>query len=64
MTIEFDDGTTGMDNILFAIRSSNRVKVNFLSGQLLIDTTQPDFDSLWQQLPSGVYIVNGQKMMK
>ena len=64
LSIVFDDGTTGMDNMPLAVRSTGRVKVYSLSGQLLIDTTQPDFDPHWQQLPSGVYIVNGQKRLK
>ena len=61
--IDFADGTTGIDEIPMA-GNGERVKVYSLSGLLLIDSEQSEWESLWQQLPSGVYIVNGKKTIK
>jgi hypothetical protein len=64
LTIDFEDDATGIDEIPMAERSGRRVKVYSLSGLLLIDSELGKWETLWQQLPSGVYIVNGKKTIK
>ena len=64
MSIEFDDGTTGVDEIPLVGYNEGRVKVYSISGQKVIDTRMADFEACWQQLPSGIYIVNGKKKAK
>ena len=62
--IQFDDGTTDMLDILLPTDESQEVTIHTLSGQQITRTSQRDFDTVWQQLPKGVYIVNGRKMIK
>ncbi len=62
--ISFDDGTTDMLDILLPTDESQKVSIHTLSGQQIICTAQRDFDAVWQQLPKGVYIVNGKKWIK
>ena len=64
ISIEFDDGTTGVDEIPLVSNNEGRVKVYSISGQKVIDTRKADFEACWQQLPSGIYIVNGKKKAK
>ena len=64
ISIEFDDGTTGVDEIPLVSNNEGRVKVYSISGQKVIDTRMADFEAYWQQLPSGIYIVNGKKKAK
>lgn len=61
--INFDDGTTDMLDILFST-DVREVTIHSLSGQQVARTTQRDFDTIWHQLPRGVYIVNEKKMIK
>ena len=62
--INFDDGTTNMDDILFSANDGQVITIHALSGQQVARTTQRDFDQIWNGLPKGVYIVNGKKMIK
>ena len=62
--ISFDDGATDMLDILLPTDESQKVSIHTLSGQQIIRTTQRDFDAFWQQLPKGVYIINGKKWIK
>lgn len=62
--INFDDGTTDMLDILLPTDEGQEMTIHTLSGQQITRTTQRDFDAVWQQLPKGVYIVNGRKMIK
>ena len=62
--ISFDDGATDMLDILLPTDESQKVSIHTLSGQQIICTTQCDFDAVWQQLPKGVYIINGKKWIK
>lgn len=64
LPIEFDDNTTGIDEIPLADGNKNRVKIYTLGGQLLIDSNNSEWESQWHQLPSGVYIKNGKKVIK
>ena len=64
LSIVFDDGTTGVDEIPLREQKAGIVKVYNLTGMLLLSVPQSDFAEKWQSLPSGVYIVNGQKMIK
>ena len=62
--INFDNGTTDILDVLLSTDDSQEMTIHTLSGQQIIRTTQHDFDSVWPQLPKGVYIVNGKKMIK
>lgn len=62
--ISFNDRTTDMLDILLPTDESQKVSIHTLSGQQIICTTQRDFDAVWQQLPKGVYIINGKKWIK
>ena len=62
--INFDDGATDMLDILLPTDESQEVTIHTLSGLQITRTTQLDFDTVWQQLPKGVYIVNGKKLIK
>ena len=72
-TISYINGTltvteiteeSGMDGILFFADDMQDVTIYSLSGQLVGRTKQKDIDGVWQQLPRGVYIVNGKKKVK
>ena len=62
--INFDDGTTDLDGILLSADDANEITIHILNGQQVAHTTMRDFDIVWQQLPKGVYIVNGVKRIK
>ena len=62
--INFDDGTTDIDDILLTTNEEQEITIHSLSGQHVTNTTQCDFNAVWQKLPKGVYIVNGKKMIK
>ena len=48
----------------FAGATDGEIVIHSLSGQQMARTSQRDFDDVWQQLPKGVYIVNGEKWIK
>ena len=62
--INFDAGMTDMLDVLFSINEAQEVTIHTLSGQQVAHSTQRDFDAVRQQLPKGVYIVNGKKWIK
>ena len=62
--IDFEDGTTGIDVIPMTSDKEGRVKVYSLNGQLIIDTDNYDLEEKLKHLPSGIYIVNGKKIIK
>ena len=62
--ISFDNGTTDILDVLLSTDDSKEMTIYTLSGQQVARTTQRDFDSVWQQLPKGVYIINGKKWIK
>ena len=62
--INFDDGMTDIDDILLTTNEEQEITIHSLSGQHVTNTTQRDFEAVWNYLPSGVYIVNGKKMIK
>ena len=64
LAIEFEDGATGIEDMPIMYRSEGRVKVYNLTGLLMFSVPQSDFAEKWKYLPSGVYIVNGKKMIK
>ena len=55
---------SSMDDILFCDDVTHEVTIFSLGGQLIRCTKQKDLNTIWQQLPKGVYIVNGQKRIK
>lgn len=57
-----DDMTTGIDEVTAADDESQCLKVYNLNGQQ-IKNTEKSIDEVRHELPAGVYIVNGQKLM-
>ncbi len=55
---------TGIDEISQNGQKGGMIKVYTLTGLLLFSVPQSEFSEKWQVLPSGVYIVNGQKNIK
>ena len=53
-----------MFDILLSTDESQEVTIHTLSGQQITRISQRDFDAVWQQLPKGVYIINGKKRIK
>lgn len=62
--INIEDGTTDMKDILMAPVNTYEVTIHTLGGLVVKHTSQRDFKDVWHDLPKGVYIVNGKKMMK
>jgi hypothetical protein len=62
--INFDDGTTDIEAILFTADDCQEMTINTLSGQQVTRTTKHDIGQVWDNLPKGVYIVNGKKKIK
>ena len=62
--INYDDGTTDIDDILISTDEGREITIYTLSGQQVSRTTQFEFEKAWNYLPKGVYIVNGKKMIK
>ena len=56
--------TSSVDDILFCDDVAKKVTIYSLSGQLVRSTMHKELDTIWQQLPKGVYIINGKKMIK
>ena len=55
---------TGIDEISQNGQKSSMIKVYTLTGLLIFSVPQSEFSVKWQTLPSGVYIVNGKKMIQ
>ena len=55
---------SSMDDILFCDDVAHEVTIFSMGGQLIRCTKQKDLNTIWQQLPKGVYIVKGQKRIK
>jgi hypothetical protein len=64
LSIEFDNATTGIDEIPTRSASDETIVIYSLSGQKIVTCKQADFEASWLNLPSGVYIVNGKKRIK
>ena len=62
--INYDNGTTDMFDILFSTDDGEEVTIYTLGGLQVSHTTQRDFDAVWQQLPKGIYLVNGNKRIR
>ena len=62
--INIEDGTTDVKDILIASASLDEVTIHTLGGLVVKHTSQRDFKDIWHDLPKGVYIVNGKKMIK
>ena len=55
---------TDIGEILLNNQNDGMVRVYNLTGLLMFSAPQNDFSEKWHHLPSGVYIVNGQKKIK
>lgn len=64
LSIEFDNGTTGMNMIPESADAEKTVTVYSLAGHKILGCKQADFENHWNMLPTGVYIVNGKKRLK
>jgi len=58
-----DDGT-GIEKVLMAADGDSEIVVHALNGQKVARSSQRDFNQLWNSLPKGVYIINGQKRIR
>ena len=62
--INFDDNTTEINQILFSTNEEQKVIIHTLSGQKIDNLNLSNFEQHWNDLPKGVYIVNGKKLIK
>ena len=62
--IDFDDDKTGLDNILFSTDENSEVTIYTISGRKVSTSQKARLDETLEQLPKGVYIVNGKKIVK
>ena len=62
--IDFDDDKTGLDNILFSTDENSEVTIYTISGRKVGTSLNGRLDETLEQLPKGVYIVNGKKIVK
>ena len=58
------DDATGIENVQMTVDGDSEIVVHGLNGQKVARSSQRDFDQLWNSLPKGVYIVNGQKRIR
>jgi hypothetical protein len=62
--IGFGDGTTGMAEVMAIYDADRLIDIHTLNGQKVAQTKQSELDVILDQLPHGVYIVNGKKIVK
>ena len=62
--INMEDGTTCMDGVLSLLDPKRDIDIYTLSGQKVKRVKQSNLDDIIDQLPHGVYIVNGQKIIR
>lgn len=55
---------SSINDILFFDDKAPVITVYTMSGQMVKCSQQVNLDGVWRQLPKGVYIVNGKKMIK
>ena len=58
------DGTTGMPDVIGVYDADRLIDIYTLSGQKVAQSKQSEIDNILNQLPHGVYIVNGKKIVK
>ena len=61
--VNMEDGTTSMDGVLSLLDPDREIDIYTLSGQKIKRVKQCDLNDIIDQLPHGVYIVNGQKVL-
>ena len=62
--IGFGDGTTGMGEVIGVYDADKVIDIHTLNGQKITKAKQGELDKVIDQLPHGVYIVNGKKIAK
>jgi hypothetical protein len=62
--VNYDNGSTDMLDIIFSTDDAQELTIYTLGGLQVARTTQHGFNSVWQQLPKDIYIVNGNKKIK
>ena len=63
--IVFDENEkTDIDDVLFSTNDGKEIKIISINGHIVRKVAQNDFENVWNTLPKGVYIVNGQKFIK
>ena len=58
------DEPTGIEKVRMTSDGGDEIVIHTLNGRRVARTTQRDFSQLWNNLPKGVYIVNGMKWIK
>jgi hypothetical protein len=62
--INLGNGTTNMDALFNEENSNTSVKIYTLSGKLVEKTSQGNLEGVINNLPKGVYVVNGKKIVR
>ena len=62
--IGFGDGTTGMAEVMATYDADRLIDIHTLNGQKVAQAKQSELDVILDQLPHGVYIINGKKIVK
>ena len=62
--INMEDDTTSMDGVLSLLDPDREIDIYTLNGQKIKRVKQCDLYDVLDQLPHGVYIVNGQKVLR
>ena len=58
------DDATGIQKVQVSADDNKETIIYSLNGQMVGRTNQRDINKLWNDLPKGVYIVNGKKLIK
>ena len=62
--INLADGTTDLERVILSTDGESEIVIHALNGQKVARSSQRDFNQLWNSLPKGVYIINGQKRIR
>ena len=62
--INLGNGTTNMDALFNEENSNTSVKIYTLSGKLVEKTSLGNLEGVINNLPKGVYVVNGKKIVR
>ena len=64
LSLEFDADATGIDQIPMKTSANSIIEIFAIGGQQIARVGADKYQTIWQQLPAGVYIVNGRKVVK
>ena len=64
LSLEFDADATGIDLIPMKASANSIIEIFAIGGQRIAKVRSDEYQTIWQQLPAGVYIVNSRKVVK